>query len=429
MGRKQSKKQARRRPTGRAVAAAGRRPAAGAVSDDVAAALRLELERSRRTPSLSAPAPRVASPPCAVAPAGAAASVAAARVPPSAHAGRLEVSRWSCAAVEDVEPQGISVSHWVDVAGDSPQPLRVRFSGRALGRTPAAAFEKDVVVGPLPSGVGRVAVTAHVSGVPVGEYELSAAVVDGAATRPIRSARGRGRTTFGPLARGLAPGVRPYAWPGFVLLGTLLAFGVQMPLSRAVGLPAGTVLALTLLACVTGVVGAKAYYVLTHRGQARGVLASGMSIQGFVLTSIGTLALSSAAADVPVGTVLDVTTPGLLAGMAIGRLGCFFGGCCAGRPTASRWGLWSSDRVLGVRRIPVQLIEGATAGMLAVVFTVLAAAEALPGGRLFVAGLAAYTLARQLLFPWRDIPRTTRWMRPAMVVLTVVVLLGAVVTA
>lgn len=49
-----------------------------------------------------------------------------------------------------------------------------------------------------------------------------------------------------------------------------------------------------------------------------------------------------------------------------GRPGRFFAGCCAGRPTASRSGLWSSDRVLAVRRIPVQLWEAATALLIGV---------------------------------------------------------------
>ena len=396
---------------------------AGPVSDDVAALLRAGLERSR-------PASRPASQPAAATGRPAVDPVApAAPSAPSAAIDRVELSRWSCAAVDDVEPQGLSVTSWVDVPPTAAaEPLRVRFTGRGAGERAGTTFEKDVVVGPLPAGVGRVAVTGRVSGIPAGEYEVGAAVV-GAGPAPRRRVVGKGATTFGPLARVLAPGARPYAWPGFVLLGTVLALGVQLPLSRSRGLPALTVLALTLLACVVGVVGAKVYYLLTHRGRSGGVLTSGMSIQGFVLACIGTLALASAAADVPVGAVLDVSAPALLAGMAVGRLGCFFGGCCAGRPTASRWGLWSSDRVLGVRRLPVQLMEGATAGALAVAAAVLAGTSTLTGGRVFVAGIAAYTLSRQLLFPLRDIPRTTRFGRPAMVVLTVALLVGAVVTA
>jgi phosphatidylglycerol:prolipoprotein diacylglycerol transferase len=86
-----------------------------------------------------------------------------------------------------------------------------------------------------------------------------------------------------------------------------------------------------------------------------------MCIQGFGLGAIGTLVIGAWATGMPAGPLLDVTAPGLLVGMTIGRFGCFFGGCCAGRPTASRWGLWSSDRRLGVRRVPTQLLESTVA--------------------------------------------------------------------
>jgi len=110
----------------------------------------------------------------------------------------------------------------------------------------------------------------------------------------------------------------------------------------------------------------------------------------------------------PPGPVLDVTAPGLLLGMMVGRFGCLLGGCCAGRPTSSRWGVWSSDRRLGVRRIPVQLLESllsGTVGALALAGVLRVGTSA--GGLVFVAGFAAYTAGRQLLFPLRGIPRTT----------------------
>lgn len=426
--RKKTRKPARARPAERPGAARRPRPPAqtGPLSDDVTAALRAGLERSRPAPPTGGRRHTRPSDPAAPdVPAGDRAAA------PSAPAGTVEVRRWSCAAVEDAEPHGLSMSHWVEVPSTpASERLTVRFAGRGVGPGNRTTFERDVAVGPLPPGVGRVAVTGRVSGIPAGEYEVSAVVLEGVAGTPSRAgAVGRGHTSFGPLARVLAPGVRPFAWPGFVLIGTVLALGVQLALGRSRGLPSGTVLALTLLACVVGVAGAKAYYLLTHRGRPGGVLASGMSVQGFVLASIGTLALGSVTADVPVGDVLDVTTPGLLAGMAVGRLGCLLGGCCAGRPTRSRWGLWSSDRVLGARRIPVQLLEGAAAALLSATAALLVATSTLTGGRAFVAGLAGYTLARQLLFPLRDIPRTTRWGRPAMIMLTAALVVAAVGTA
>jgi len=87
----------------------------------------------------------------------------------------------------------------------------------------------------------------------------------------------------------------------------------------------------------------------------------------------------------------------------------FLGGCCVGRPTASRWGLWASDRRLGLGESlcnswnqPLPLLIGLAALLVDVAFT------AHRGGVVFIAAIAAYTLGRQLLFPLRDLPRANR---------------------
>lgn len=353
--------------------------------------------------------------------------------PASAKQRRVDVTSWSCSAVEEVEPHGIGMTHWVEVPKQGgPAMVRVRFTGRRVGPTPGepASFVHDVTVGPMPPGVGRVAVTGRATPVPRGEWEVRAVELDerGEVVRRAPAAVGRGKTTFGPVVRALAPGVRPYAWPSMVLLGTVAAVVAQLLLSGQRGLSSGALLAVTLVACLLGVAGAKVYYLLTHRGSTEGALAAGMSIQGFVLVAISTLILGSLVAGLPIGDVLDVSTPGLLLGMAIGRLGCFFGGCCAGRPTASRWALWSSDREVGVRRIPVQFLESAMTAVLALTTTALVAGGVLHrGGTTFVVGIASYTFGRQLLFPLRDIPRSTRLGRPVTAAVTATAIVVAIV--
>jgi len=52
------------------------------------------------------------------------------------------------------------------------------------------------------------------------------------------------------------------------------------------------------------------------------------------------------------------------AAVAIGRLGCFVGGCCFGKPTTLPWGIDFGD---GLRRHPTQLYEAALHATIAVV--------------------------------------------------------------
>lgn len=342
-------------------------------------------------------------------------TAASGRRPDPAARQRLDVTQFSCSPFDGLDPQALGMTYWLEDADELASSRAIRFTGRQLeGDGPGRRdFVLDVPVEPAPPGAGPVAVTARVRSVAPGEWQVQAEALSAGSTRLGRySGSAAGPTEFEPVVRVMAPGVRLYAWPALVLLGTALALVAQFQLASARDVPASRLLAVTLGACLIGVIGAKAYYILTHLSGPRRVSASGMSIQGFVLAAVGTLAVGSLGAGVPTAAALDVTTPGLLLGMMIGRFGCFFGGCCAGRPTGGRWGLWSSDRVMGVRRIPVQLIESAAAGALAVVSaTILLLLDHPADGTVFVVGLGAYTLVRQLLFPLRSIPRSTTYGR------------------
>ncbi|MCF6507800.1 prolipoprotein diacylglyceryl transferase [Blastococcus sp. MG754426] len=357
-------------------------------------------------------------------------------------AGAVQVTSWSCESMDDVDPQALGVTYWFDAAlsGD-PYPVNVRFSGRRLTGpdTPGRADEFEVVhtLNDVLPGSGRVAVTARVPGLAPGEWEVTATPVvrhapaDSPAPPnlppgPLPRGTTVGRTTFKPVADVRAPGVRIGAWPALVALGWLFALALQGVLAADRDLPVARLLLVSVLASLIGLVGAKVYYLLTHREEKAGLLRAGMSVQGFVVGAVGSVVLGSWWAGIPVGPMLDVTAPGLLVGMTIGRLGCLLGGCCVGRPTASRWGIWSSDRRVGVRRIPVQLLESSLAGLIAAA-TLAAVVLADPGvdGLLFVAGVAAYTFGRQVLFPLRGLPRQTKHGRRLTLAVAGLVLLAA----
>ena len=131
-----------------------------------------------------------------------------------------------------------------------------------------------------------------------------------------------------------------------------------------------------------------------------------MSLQGVVVAALGTFVVGATASGMSLGLMLDVTVPALLLGQAIGHLGCFFAACCAGLPTSSRWGLWSSGRAVGARRIPARF-----------------------DGIVFVAGFALYLVGRQLLFPLRNLPRKSARCRQITLVVASATFLAAVLTA
>lgn len=400
-----------RRPAGVSPSSTDRRPAA--LGSDLLAGAR--------------PAPAPAKP---VSPAGG--DRAADAAPLLAEAVPLDVTPLACGPVEGQDPQALGLTYWFDAPAEgAATAVTVRFAGKRLDvgtPGPKDAFTTQAVVDPVLPGSGRTAITTRVVDVTPGEWQVwasaSTAGGDGASAR-LPDAAGRGPTAFAPVVRVRAPGVRLGAWPFMVLLGASLGLAVQAALAVSRDVSALRLFLVTLLACVVGVVGAKIYYLVTHRGESNNLLTVGMSVQGFVIGCIATVVIGSLAAGLRIGTTLDLTAPGLLLGMTVGRIGCFFGGCCAGRPTASRWGLWSSDRRLGTRRIPVQLMESAMAGAVFACSVLVVSLVQLPwDGLAFIGSLAAYIFGRQLLFPLRDLPRKTAHGRQATMVVAATLLLA-----
>lgn len=341
-----------------------------------------------------------------------------------------------CAAgvLAEVDPQGLAATYTFD-APVSPEPyaVAIRFVGARVGvkggPDTADYFERVERVDGLTADSGRVAMTTRVQGISLGEWRVLAApdVQSGTAqaVKPLPRLVVATRTTFGLLAQG--PSVRLSAWPALVGLGAVVAVGLQALLVARADINALAVLALSLVGCAFGFVGAKVWYLVLNRKHLREFLSAGACIQGFLLVALGVLALGAMFLRLPVGVILDATTPGVFFGMAIGRPGCFLTGCCAGRPTTSRWGRRSSDRRLVIRRYPVQLLEAAAALVLGVVAFVLVLTVQPPmPGAIFVGALAAYTVCRQLLFPLRTESHTPTGRKATMAV-SLLVLVAVVV--
>jgi phosphatidylglycerol:prolipoprotein diacylglycerol transferase len=209
-----------------------------------------------------------------------------------------------------------------------------------------------------------------------------------------------------------------------VTLGIAVALTLQFLVISGDHLAVDPWLSVSLVAIVVGIVGAKVWFIVLHRREHR---INGWCIQGFITGAIIAAAILFVVLDVPIGVFLDVTAPGLLVAIALGRVGCFFAGCCGGPPTASRWGVWSSDQRVGERRIPTQLLESVLALSLGLGVLVVVLGHGPTNGAFFVAALAAYTLGRQGLLRLRAEPRKTRLGGLVTAAVAAIVLVAAVV--
>lgn len=181
------------------------------------------------------------------------------------------------------------------------------------------------------------------------------------------------------------------------------------------GVSVASSLVVSLLALVSGLAGAKLWYAVLHPGPWRHAL-GGWSVDGFLVVAPTVAVLALLVLDLPIGRYLDAAAPGIFLAVAIGRFGCFFTGCCAGRCTRSRWGVWSSDRRIGARRVPAQLLESGAGLIIGLASLVLVLADVFAGiGLVFVIAVAAYAVVRQFLLRVRAERREYSWRRSRLV--------------
>jgi phosphatidylglycerol:prolipoprotein diacylglycerol transferase len=203
------------------------------------------------------------------------------------------------------------------------------------------------------------------------------------------------------------------------ILGSFLgqplhAYGTFLGLSFAAGwvvalleamrrkLPTERVAGCFIIAGVLALVMSRVLWLLTNPGAqqaavgTQGLVAYGGFIGGTMGVVIGARLL-----HVPLLAWADCAAPATAVGLAITRIGCFFNGCCWGKPTEMPWGV-HFPHVDGVVH-PTQLYE-AFGGLLIVVPATFYASHKLRPGTAPLVFFATYAPLRFLIEVLRDDP-------------------------
>jgi phosphatidylglycerol---prolipoprotein diacylglyceryl transferase len=203
-------------------------------------------------------------------------------------------------------------------------------------------------------------------------------------------------------------GRRVPSYPAMLYLGVLFGMVAQNAAANAAGLPTARVYAATLVLFPVALVGARLLYVAGHLReyqhdpwQILDRASGGMAMYGGLLVMLPASVAVLAAFDLPYWRFWDVTSFLILLAMVWTRIGCLLNGCCAGRITSGRLGLWLSDvRGQRARRRPTQLLEATVAAALFAGASTVSPRLHRPG-ELFLLVVAGYGACRMVLQPLR----------------------------
>jgi phosphatidylglycerol:prolipoprotein diacylglycerol transferase len=207
-----------------------------------------------------------------------------------------------------------------------------------------------------------------------------------------------------------------------VLLAAAYLMGLQFALLRARtrGLDANRVMDLGIWIIISALAGAKLLLVVieydtftANPAELMTLLRSGGVFYGGLIAAVVVALWYLRRHRMPMWTVTDVFAPGIALGHVVGRLGCFFAGCCFGRPTDVPWAITFHDAYaaqnagtpLNQPLHPTQLYE---AGAELVILLVLLATERrgrpFPG-RTFWGYMFLYAVSRFVIEYYRGDPR------------------------
>src|SRR5579884_3892829 len=213
------------------------------------------------------------------------------------------------ALLESATQEILAVTYWFDPAPHvGPYPVTVRFSGRRVdvqGRLSSGdKFVQDETIEQVIPGSGPITLTARVRGINPGKWVVTAHILAAAHPAHVQGEHenatpAAGRS--GPVARlwrrwapsvgsdepvstcltpfAHVPGILPGIYGAMVTLGMAVALALQALVISRDHPALGPWWAITLIAIVVGIVGAKVWFIVLKR---REHLMNGWCIQGFI---------------------------------------------------------------------------------------------------------------------------------------------------
>jgi phosphatidylglycerol:prolipoprotein diacylglycerol transferase len=149
------------------------------------------------------------------------------------------------------------------------------------------------------------------------------------------------------------PGGVPVRSYGVLVLSGIVA-GIAMSVYRArqTGLEADDILSLAVWLIPSGAIGGRLFYVVQYWnerirqpdlvGTLKNIFAiteGGLVVYGAFAGAMGGFAIFVLRRKLPALALADIVAPGMMAGLAFGRIGCLMNGCCYGGESDATWAI------------------------------------------------------------------------------------------
>lgn len=203
-----------------------------------------------------------------------------------------------------------------------------------------------------------------------------------------------------------------------VLLAAAYLLGLQFALvrARARGLDSTRVMDLGIYIIISALVGAKLLLLVTdfqtfksNPAELFNLLREGGVFYGGLIVAVLVALIYIRQVNLPLWTTCDVFAPGIALGHVIGRFGCFFAGCCFGKPTNVPWAITFTNPFaaanvgtpLNVPLHPTQLYEAGAEFLILVFLLATEKTGRKFSGRTFWLYMLLYAISRYIIEYYR----------------------------
>jgi phosphatidylglycerol:prolipoprotein diacylglycerol transferase len=206
-----------------------------------------------------------------------------------------------------------------------------------------------------------------------------------------------------------------YAYGFFIALGFVFGLLFATLSARKEGIPFDQVVDLFFYAVLSAIIGSRALFVLINLDLYRKnpleifkIWEGGLVFYGGLILAVGVSIGYMKWHRLSIWKLADLFSPSIAMGLVLGRIGCFYAGCCYGKKTSLPWGVvftnMNSLARLYVPLHPTQLYE-AISSLAIFFFLIWKKRRKTFDGQIFWLFLLLYAVTRFFIEMLRDDPR------------------------